>query len=211
MHEGDIFSAPVAKLIDFCKANKQAVLLTLGVLAVVLIVGGVYCVNAKKAQQQSWAEYYNARLTLLGGNEQEAFNMIGALQAKYPSKPAALYGALLKGDVLYAQEHYKEAAEAYRPLLKAKNKEIRTLGSLSLAEALQSDKEYASSIEVLLTFIKDNPTSFALPQAYFTLALSQELSGDKTAALETYKKILESYTKSYYGAFAKDKIAELRK
>ena len=52
---------------------------------------------------------------------------------------------------------------------------------------------------------------YPLPQAYFTLALSQELSGDKAAALETYKKILEDYTQTYFGVFAKDKINQLSK
>lgn len=211
MHEGDYITPWLVKWIDFCKANKQTVLAVLGILAVVLIVGGVYCANAKKADQNSWAEYYNARLTLLGGKQDEAFKQIDALQTKYSGKNAALYAQLLKGDVLFAQDNFKQAAEAYQPLLASRNTEIYTVGALSLAEAQQADKNYAASVATMQQFIKANPKSFALPQAYFTLALSQELSGDKTAALDTYKKILESYTKSYYGSFAKDKIAELKK
>ena len=44
-----------------------------------------------------------------------------------------------------------------------------------------------------------------------TLASSQELAGDKQAALETYKHLLEAYTKTYFGVYAKDKITELQK
>ena len=63
----------------------------------------------------------------------------------------------------------------------------------------------------MTTFIAKHPKHFALAQAYMTLASSQELAGDKQAALETYKHLLEAYTKTYFGVYAKDKITELQK
>jgi TolA-binding protein len=50
-----------------------------------------------------------------------------------------------------------------------------------------------------------------LPQAYFTLAVSQELAGKKQEASETYKQILADYTKTYFGAMAKDRLTALTK
>lgn len=208
----DFLSAQVVRFINFCKAYRQAVFTGIGVLALVLIIGGLVVAYNQKAKEQSWSEYYNVRLLMLqGGNVQEAFDAIDQLQLKYKGKDAALYAQLLKGDVLYMQEEYAKAAEAFKPLLSTGNKDVNTLAALSLAASQQAAKEYAQSVSTIQTFIQNNPTSFALPQAYFTLALSQELAGNKEDALQTYQKILESYTKTYYGNFAKDKITQLRK
>ena len=41
--------------------------------------------------------------------------------------------------------------------------------------------------------------------------MSQELAGKKQEAIETYKQILADYTKTYFGAVAKDRLAVLNK
>ena len=134
------------------------------------------------------------------------------LNKKYPGSDAAQYAQLLKADMLYAQENYAQAADIYKDLhANAKNKEVAVVADLSLGAAYQAMKKYQDSIDVMQHFIEKHPTSYALPQAYFTLAMSQELAGKKEEALETYKLILENYTKSYWGSFAQDKINELKK
>ena len=112
---------------------------------------------------------------------------------------------------MYAQENFAQAADVYQPLLNAQNETLRTVATLSLAAARQAPKDYDGSIKLMKDFIQNNPKSFALPQAYFTLALSQELAGKKDEAVETYKQILADYTKTYFGAVAKDKLAVLTK
>ena len=144
-------------------------------------------------------------------SQEAATAAIDQLAAAYPDTDAAYYGRLLQADLLFTQENFAQAADIYQQLLKAKNPHVRMIATLSLAAAQQATQDYAASIKTAQEFIENNPTSFALPQAYFTLAVSQELSGDKTAALNTYKKILEDYTKSYFGVFAKDKITQLSK
>ena len=44
-----------------------------------------------------------------------------------------------------------------------------------------------------------------------SVAASQELAGNKTEALNAYKHLSEAYTNTYFGAAAKDKMAELQK
>ena len=117
----------------------------------------------------------------------------------------------LQADLLFTEENFAQAEDIYKSLLNAKNPQVRAIAAVSLGGAQQAVKDYEGSVATMQSFIAANPTSFALPQAYFTLALSQELSGDKAAALETYKKVLEDYTKTYFGVFAKDKINQLSK
>lgn len=207
----DSLSLFVSKTIDACKANGKAIIAAVAALAVILGGMALYASNKEKTLQNSWAQFYNAQITLLTQGQQQGFAAIDALNAAYADTDAAWYARLMQADLLYTQENYAQAAEIYQSLTKAKNKYVRSIAAVSLGAAQQAVKDYGASVRTLQSFISENPASFALPQAYFTLAVSQELSGDKAAALETYKKILEDYTKTYFGVFAKDKITQLNK
>ena len=43
------------------------------------------------------------------------------------------------------------------------------------------------------------------------MALSQELAGNKTEAINAYKQLADAYAQTYFGSMAKDKLAELQK
>ena len=201
----------VSKGVNYCKAHAKGLGLLVLVIAVVWVGTALYLSHQEKIRQESWAQYYQVQVALLTQGQQEATSAVEALQAAYPDSDASYYAQLMMADLLFTQENYAQAAQTYQSLLQAKNDHVRTIAAVSLAGAQQAVQDYAASIETAKNFIANNPTSFALPQAYFTLAISQELSGDKTAALETYKKILEDYTKTYFGVFAKDKITVLTK
>ena len=201
----------VGKLIDYCKTNAKGLGIAIVIIAVVWTAAALYFSHRETVRQNSWAQYYQAQIALMTQSQEAATAAIDQLAAAYPDTDAAYYGRLLQADLLFTQENFAQAADIYQQLLKAKNPHVRMIATLSLAAAQQATQDYAASIKTAQEFIENNPTSFALPQAYFTLAVSQELSGDKTAALNTYKKILEDYTKSYFGVFAKDKITQLSK
>ncbi len=207
----ETLSSYVLKLIDVCKAHKT-VLLT-AVIAIAIVGGGwgLYSSHKEKVMQNSWAQFYNAQLLLLTQGPAQGIAAIDQLNADYPGSDAAYYGRLMQADLLFTEENYAQSVDIYKELLRAHNPYVRQIAAVSLGAAQQAVQDYAQSIETLQKFITENPSSFALPQAYFTLAISQELSGDKTAALETYKKVLEDYTKTYFGVFAKDKINQLTK
>ena len=201
----------VSKVISYCKTH--AVTLGLYVVVIALIWAGTAFFLAKQEQrrQEAWQQYYQAQVALVTQGQQQAADAVAALKAAHPNSDAAYYAQLMLADLLFAQENYAQATEGYRILINAKNPYVRAIATVSLAQAQQATQDYGASIQTAQNFIAQNPSSFALPQAYFTLALSQELSGDKAAALETYKKILEDYTKTYFGVFAKDKITALSK
>ena len=209
--EQDVLTVWVSNAVKYCKTHAMALGLAVLLIAVVWIGAACYLSHQEKVEQDSWMQYYQTQIALLTQGQEAATAIVNELVAKYPSSNAAYYAQLMLADLLFTQENYAQAVNTYQKLTDAKNPYVRTIATLSLAGAQQAIKDYASSIETAKKFIADNPTSFALPQAYFTLALSQELSGDKTAALETYKKILEDYTKTYFGVFAKDKITALTK
>ncbi|MBR3604319.1 MAG: tetratricopeptide repeat protein [Elusimicrobiaceae bacterium] len=207
----DFLTPYLSKLIDSCKAHKKALSISLIAVIVVYAAVSLYTSHREKVLQNSWASYYNAQIALLTQGQEAAAAAINELNTTYPDSDAAYYARLMQADLLFTQENFAQAADIYKELLKANNKHVATIAAVSLGQAQQAVKAYEDSIQTLQTFISQNPSSFVLPQAYFTLAVSQELSGDKTAALETYKKVLQDYTKTYFGVFAKDKIAQLNK
>ena len=201
----------VSKGIDYCKNHLKTIGIAVIVIAVVWIATASYLSHKETVRQNSWAQYYQAQIALMTQSQEAATAEVEQLAAAYPDTDAAYYGRLMLADLLFTQENFAQAADIYKALLSAKNSHVRTIAAISLAGAQQAMQDYTASIATAQDFITHNPTSFALPQAYLTLALSQELSGDKTAALNTYKKILEDYTKTYFGVFAKDKITALSK
>ncbi|MBO7238508.1 MAG: tetratricopeptide repeat protein [Elusimicrobiaceae bacterium] len=209
--EQDALTLFVSKLIDYCKTHAKLVGGVILLIAVVWTSTALYLNHQEKVRQDSWAQYYAVQTALLTQGQEQANAAAQSLAATYPDSDAAYYAQLLLADLLFSQENFAQATETYQKLLQAKNPHVRTIAAVSLASAQQATQNYAASIKTAQDFIAANPTSFALPQAYFTLAMSQELSGNKTAALDTYKKILEDYTKTYFGVFAKDKITALSK
>ena len=209
LEEKDVLLSFLSSTIAYLKTHQKAVFTAAVILVLAVVLGYAYAVHVKNVQEKSWAAYYKAQLAVMANPTDLA--QLNAVGVAFPKTNAAQYAQLLKGDLLYAQENYAQAADAYEPLLDAHNETLRTVATLSLAAARQATKDYEGSIKLLTQFIEKNPKSFALPQAYFTLAVSQELSGQKEKATETYKQILADYTKTYFGTVAKERLNALTK
>lgn len=209
--EKDLLVSFFSHIWKSCKKHSKTVLTVLAIVLVIVLVA-CFCISYQhKRTENSWAAYYRAQMTLASGDMTTGLQQFDALAKDFPNTPAANYGQLLKGDILYSRENYAQAVDVYRPLLNAKQEMVRTVASLSLAAALQATNDYQGSADVASDFIAHNSKSFALPQAYLTLAMSQELAGKKQEALDAYKYLLDNYTQTYFGAVAKDKIADLQK
>ena len=207
----DLLVNYLTKIVRLYKQNTKRVLGALVIIILVIVVSVAYNNHIKKITENSWAAYYQAQVTWVQEGQEAGFKKLDEVVADFPGTPAAQYAQLLKGDLLYSAENFAQAVEVYRPLVSAKNETVRTLATLSQAAALQAVQDYNGSIELMKTFIEKNPKSFTLPQAYFTLALSQELADNKPEAIETYKYLAENHTKTYFGTMAKNKLAELQK
>ncbi len=209
--EKDLIVSFLSAVVRFCKNHKKGVLTALAILVLAAVVGSVYTAHVKKVTEESWAGYYTAQVTLLSGDQAKSFAVIDEVAQNYKGTDAAEYALLLKGDTLYAQDNFAQAADVYAQLLSASNNTVRTVAALSFAATKQAVKEYHVAAEGMNDFIKNNPTSFALPQAYFTLAISQELADNKNEALNAYKHLADAYGNTYFGIVAKEKMTQLQK
>ena len=201
----------LSRVSAFTKAHKTGVLLMILAVIAAAAFGWAYKAHCDRVSEESWSTYYIAQTEFTSGSDEKAIELLDQIAAKYPGTPAAQYAQLLKGDFWYSEEDFAKAADAYKPLLKARIQTVRNVAALSLAASYQANGDYKDSAATAETFIKNNPTSVALPQAYLTLALSQELAGNKTEAIAAYTHLLENYTKTYFGIFAKDKLEVLKK
>ncbi len=211
VEQKDIIVSFISGIINFCKKNKKGVIAACIIIVLASIIGGCYSAHIKKINQRSWAAYYAAQVALAEGKEEEGFFLIDGLTERYPGTDAAQYAQLMKGDVLYNAGKYTQAADTYKLIITSKNPILSTVAALSLAASQQAMQDYASAAAEMNQFIQNYPTSFALPQAYFTLALSQELAGNKTEALNAYKHLADAYAMTYFGRVAKDKMNQLQK
>lgn len=207
----DFLTDALNKTVLFCKQNRKQVLATLGIVIVLITGICLYVNHCKQVTENSWAAYYTAQTALVRQGQEAGFAKLDEVSAQYKGTPAAEYAQLLKGDMLYSQENFAQAANVYKELVNSSNEMVRTVAALSQAAALQATKDYSGAISVAQNFIEKNSKSFALPQAYLTLALSQELAGNKDQAVQSYKYLLENYTKTYFGTLAKDKLSQLQK
>ena len=208
--ERDFLTDGLSKLISFYKGNQSRVLVALAAIVLVIVGVSVYLNHCKTITENSWAAYYNAQLAIMK-DPQTGFSALDAVSVNFKNTPAAEYAQLLKADILYTQDNFAQAAPIYKSLAGSSNETVRTVAALSEAACLQATKDYTGSIAVAKNFIEKNSKSFALPQAYLTLAMSQELAGNKDQAVEAYKYLLENHTKTYFGTIAKDKLAQLQK
>ncbi len=206
--EKDVLLSFLSNTVAYIKAHKKAVITALVILVLAAVLGYAYNAHVKSVQEKSWAAYYKAQLAIM--QDPTALTQLDSVANEFPNTNAARYAQLLKGDILFAQENYAQAIDTYQPLITASNETLRTVATLSLAAAKQAANDYEGAIKDMTAFIGKNPRSFALPQAYFTLAVSQELAGKTQEAAETYKQILADYTKTYFGTVAKDRLAVLK-
>lgn len=207
----DLLTPLIARVFRFYKTHKKGVWTAVCIVLLAAAVGTAYTLFQQQKTQASWAAFYQANIAFSTEGEAAGLNALTDVATRYPGAPAGQYALLLKGDLLYAGEHFTQAADVYKQLLSSTNETVRTVAALSLAAAQQGAQDYTSAIQTAQDFITNNPKSFALAQAYFTLAMSQELAGHKTEALNAYKYLLENYAQTYFGLFAKDKINQLNK
>ncbi|MCL2888081.1 MAG: tetratricopeptide repeat protein [Elusimicrobia bacterium] len=203
-YEHDYITGALIKLYSFVKANTKAVLAV--IIIVVIIAAGALFFEVRKSQikENSWKELATAVMT---GDQ----NALDGVPAKYPGTDAALYAQYFKADALYNAGDYAKSIPVFKELTSAQNKELAAIAQLSLAAAYQAAGKFDDSVKTASDFLAQYPNNFALPQAYLTLALSQELAGRKDAAVENYKIMAARFPKTYFSAFASNKLKDLAK
>ena len=155
--EKDVLLSFLSSTVTYVKAHKKSVITIVVILVLAAVLGYAYDAHVKSVQERSWAAYYKAQLAVM--SDPTTLTQLDSVAVQFPNTNAAQYAQLLKGDLLYAQENYAQAADAYEPLLNAKNETLRTVATLSFAATKQATQDYDRSIREM--------TKFASPSLFY--------------------------------------------
>jgi tetratricopeptide (TPR) repeat protein len=174
-----------------------------GVLAVVLLCVGF--VNRTLGQKEdAWAKLAMIQSYAYAGQPQSALEQAGKLSEEYPSSPAADFGQLLTGDILFEQGKYKEAVQAYQKILdrpSAKALAPMALADLELTQEAAGD--YKAAADMAQKFLETYADHFMAPPVHGSLARCLAALGEKDKAKAALERIAFLYPQTYWADWAK--------
>lgn len=154
------------------------------------------------------AHYYLCRI----GNEQNNSGMILEHSAKllqYPNSPYAEEGLIMRGEVLFNQQKYQEAANCYKLLKeKATTAERRQLAGTGLLRSAHLTKDDVSTIHAATDLLAEAKLSPELRnEALYYRAKAYKNQKAEQKAMEDFR-VLAKDTRNLYGAEARFLVAQ---
>ena len=202
---------PVAEAVDravsAARSNPQkAAGAGVGVLVAALAV--VYFVSRYfEIRNEAWAQLAAAESQLRGG--QNGIPQLDDVVNRFRNAPASDYASMLKGDILYFNGKYDDAATVYREALAGARKSAHPFLLCDLGMALEAAGKSAEAADQLKSFIDQYPDSFLAPEAHYALARALEMQGSKDAARGAYEKVALLYPDTSWAQAAGEKAKAL--
>jgi TolA-binding protein len=131
----------------------------------------------------------------------QAVRELEAVLAEYPSSAAAPDAAHLLGSLRYARREYPAARGAWEVVLaKGATGTLRVLALSGIGYSWEAEGNFPKAAQAFKSAADGvKPSDFLYEDVYLGLARNQELSGDKPAAIATYKQVLKEIPKSRQG------------
>jgi len=173
-----------------------------GVLLLVLLAGGFFYYRAQKEQSAQRELYsilkdYPRDGAESSGKLEEVIKSLDAFSGRFSGTGAGRVGELYRAHMLFNKGEREEAARLYGEIAEsgASDDLITGMAGLSLARLYQDQGKYADSAETLKKLKADGRTNFSEEVDLLT-AHNHELSGEKKAAIEEYRRFLKEYPES---------------
>jgi len=197
----------VDRLTNAVRKNPQATLgVGLGLLAGIFLI--VYFVaRFYEVRGQAWAELAKAETQATSLDQSLA--LLQAIPTRFPGAPASDYAFILKGDILYFNGRYEEAAQTYRNALEKVRPTNRPFLKANLGLSLEAAGKYPEAAASLREFLDEFPEHFLAPQTYLALARCHEALHDTQQAKADYEKVSLLYPDTDWSASALQRLKEL--
>jgi tetratricopeptide (TPR) repeat protein len=113
--------------------------------------------------------------------------------AEYPRLSSGAQAAYQLGNLRFAAGQYPQARAAFQVARsRARSASLASLASLGIGFTFEAEKNYEAAEKSFAETVKGaGPKNFLYEEAMSDMARVQELGGKRTAALETYQKILK--------------------
>jgi tetratricopeptide (TPR) repeat protein len=141
----------------------------------------------------------------------EAIRELEAALAEYPANVAAVQAAYELGNLRFMNREYAAARGAFGvALAKGATDTLRLLCRAGIAYAWESERDFPKAVEAFQAALDGvKPEGFLSEDLTLGLARSQELAGQKQAAVATYQRILKDFPRLRRADFIRTRLAEL--
>lgn len=187
------------------KNNRETFIGSLVILVAVAIFAVYFFMHYRGLRDTAWKNLFMAQQAGFGGNLPVAQQQLTAIETSFGSTSAAPYAMLTKGDILFAQAKYKEAAAEYSKVLT--NKDLAPFAAYSLGKTKEADGDLPGAQAQYTEFLAKHPEHFIAPEVHSSLARAQLLAGANDLAKTTYEKISLLYPDTAWAMEAKARLA----
>ncbi|MBI4386398.1 MAG: tetratricopeptide repeat protein [Elusimicrobia bacterium] len=193
--------------LSWVQENREKVLGIGGAVLAAAILGGLFIYRTFQGRTDAWERLAVAQSYAYQGQAGQALEQINALQLQARRTPAAGFGMLFAGDVLYRAGKYREAADTYQKILDEgvpKSLFPFALGNLGLTQEAAGDcRRAAATGQQFLDAYQDH---FLAPPVHASLARCIETLGDKEKAKAAYERISLLYPDTPWAQWAQARL-----
>ena len=131
--------------------------------------------------------------------------------AEYPSNAMAPQAAYLLGNFRFAAGQYDRARAAYQvTIARASGGTMATLARVGVGYSWEAERKLPEATQAFATALADlKSTSFYYEELLSDLARVQERSGNKDAAIATYRRLLKDLPRSARAPEVRNRLASL--
>ncbi len=212
---------PGAELLDRAQGiwerYGRIVLGAVGALAVLAVLGFFMMRSRATSESQAAAKLAEANMLFWQGQYDRSLEIAKQVSTQFGSTPSGIDAHRLAGDDLYwnamllnQPEKYKESVTEFRAYLaKAKPGVLADAARRSLANALESDKQYEEAAKTYEQIVgklgRESSSEFLLAASRCYVAL-----GKKADAAKNLQRIIDEFGDTSYAASARVKLAEIQ-
>jgi len=195
-----------AKALAWIKAHRDTVTGSLVILAGAALFGLWVAFHYAGVKESAWKELFIAQQIGYAGNYAEAEKKLDAVTASYARSSAWGFAALTKGDLLFRQGKFAEAALEYAKVSASKREDLAPVAVYGEGRAKEAAADAAGAADRYKYFLAQYPEHFLAPEAHLALANVLDASGAKAEAKAAYEKIALLYPDTSWASAAKARI-----
>ncbi len=208
MHAGDLGHLYMERLAEFWRRAQKAILTGLAVAAALAVVVFFTLRARAEAASQAAGRLAEASLEFWRGNYQNSLNLAQQVANQYGGTPAAQDALRLIGDDQYWIGNFKESINQYRKYLEHEKKGMLADGvRRSLANALESDRQFAEAAKVYLELAQRLDRESAV-DCMMGAARCYRATGRIPEAAQIYRRVADEFGETSLAATARLYLAE---
>lgn len=186
----DIFVAKILEIGNWAEKNRQ-LLTVLGVIALILVAGGVYYSNYRETlAQQAAQQLEQIHQTVALRDTEGAKDQLATYLQRFEGTPYAGEARLLLGELYLSTDDSEQAIAVLEPMAASPREPIEFQAAMLLAAAFE-EAGRADEAEALYLRIADrSKLDFQIQDALAAAARIRAAEGDPEGAVELYERIL---------------------